>query len=61
MHSHKGREGKPVTNNPPYGYIKDPEDNNHWIIDEEAAAVVRQIFMLTIEGKGPYRCGNLLY
>ena len=52
----KGREGKPVTNNPPCGYIKDPEDNNHWIIDEEAAAVVRRIFMLTIEGKGPYSC-----
>lgn len=56
----KGREGKPVTNNPPYGYIKDPEDNNHWIIDEEAAAVVRQIFMLTIEGKGPYEIARIL-
>ncbi len=45
---------------PQYGYIKDPEDNNHWIIDEEAAAVVRQIFMLTIEGKGPYEIARIL-
>ena len=37
----KGTDGKPITNNPPYGYIKDPEDKNHWLIDEEAAAVVR--------------------
>ena len=42
----KGRDGKPITNNPPYGYIKDPEDKNHWLIDEEAAAVVRRICLL---------------
>lgn len=32
----KGKEGKPLTNNPPYGYMKDAEDRNRWIIDEEA-------------------------
>ena len=32
----KGKEGKPLTNNPPYGYMKDAEDKNCWVIDEEA-------------------------
>ena len=36
----KGKEGKPLTNNPPYGYMKDAEDKNCWVIDEEAAAVL---------------------
>ena len=40
---------------PPYGYCFDPEDRNHWIIDPEAAPVVRRIFDLTIAGKGPSR------
>ena len=46
----KGRSGKPITTNAPYGYKKDPKDHNHWLIDEEAAAVVRHIFHLSIEG-----------
>ena len=36
----KGKEGKPITSNPPYGYIKDAEDKNLWLVDEEAAEVV---------------------
>ena len=56
----KGRSGKPITTNAPYGYKKDPEDHNHWLIDEEAAAVVRHIFHLSIEGHGPYEIANLL-
>ena len=43
-----------ITNCAIYGYKKDPENKYHWLIDEEAAAVVRRIFQLTIEGKGPY-------
>ena len=43
-----------TTNCAIYGYKKDPENKYHWLIDEEAAAVVRRIFQLTIEGKGPY-------
>ena len=43
-----------TTNCAIYGYKKDPENKYHWLIDEEAAAVVRCIFQLTIEGKGPY-------
>ena len=56
----KGRSGKPITTNAPYGYRKDPEDHNHWLIDEEAAAVVRHIFHLSIEGHGPYEIANIL-
>ena len=46
----KGESGKPTTNCAIYGYKKDPENKYHWLIDEEAAAVVRRIFRLTIEG-----------
>ena len=49
----KGQSGKPLCTNPPYGYIKDPEDKNHWIVDEEAANVVREIFHLCVSGYGP--------
>lgn len=49
----KGESGKPTTNSAIYGYKKDPNDKHHWLIDEEAAAVVRRIFRLTIEGKAP--------
>ncbi len=49
----KGNSGKPLTTNPPYGYLKDPNDKFHWIIDEEAAPVVKQIFQLCVAGRGP--------
>lgn len=48
----KGQSGKPLCTNPPYGYIKDPEDKHHWIVDEEAAEVVREIFRLCVQGYG---------
>ena len=51
----RGMSGKAHTSNiPPYGYMKDPEKPDHWLIDDEAAAVVRRIFQMTIDGKGPY-------
>ena len=56
----KGKEGKPITSNPPYGYIKDAEDKNLWLVDEEAAEVVRKIFRLTVEGMGPYQIAKRL-
>ena len=56
----RGMEGKHTTNNPIYGYMKDPEDKNHWIVDEEAAAVVRRIFNMTIEGMGPEQIARRL-
>ena len=39
----KGNAGEPM-GQPPYGYIKDPDNPKHWIVDEEAAQVVRQIY-----------------
>ena len=56
----KGKAGKPTTNNAIYGYKKDPEDKDHWLVDEEAAAVVRRIFRLAVEGHGPYDISKLL-
>ena len=56
----KGESGKPTTNCAIYGYRKDPNDKYHWLIDEEAAAVVRRIFQLTIEGHGPYEIATIL-
>ena len=57
----KGESGKPTTNSAIYGYKKMPGDKYTWHIDEEAAAVVRRIFQLTIEGKGPYDIARILY
>ena len=56
----KGESGKPTTNCAIYGYKKDPNDKYHWLIDEEAAVVVRRIFQLTIEGHGPYEIATML-
>ena len=49
----KGQSGKPLCTNPPYGYIKDPEDKTCWIVDEEATKVVREAFHLCMQGYGP--------
>jgi len=49
----KGQSGKPLCTNPPYGYIKDPKDKTRWIVDEEAAEVVREAFRLCMQGYGP--------
>ena len=46
----KGMSGKPLCTRPPYGYVKDPADKYHWIIDEEAEEIVRQIFSLCVKG-----------
>ena len=45
---------------PPYGYRCDPEDKDHWILDEEAAPVVKLIFDLCIDGKGPEQIARIL-
>ena len=46
----KGNSGKHLTTNPPFGYKKDPNDKEKWIIDDEAAATVRRIFQMYVEG-----------
>ena len=49
----KGQSGKPLCTNPPYGYKKDPDDKTRWIVDDEAAVVVKEIFHLCMSGYGP--------
>ena len=56
----KGESGKPLCTTPPFGYKKDPDDNNHWIVDEDAAKVVKHIFQLCIEGYGPTQIAHKL-
>lgn len=56
----KGNSGKHVASTTPYGYLKDPEDKDHWIVDEEAAQVVRRIFQMTMDGYGPYQIAKKL-
>ena len=46
----KGKSGKPLAVNPCFGYVKDPQDKNHWLIDPEAADTVRRIFELAASG-----------
>ena len=56
----KGESGKPLTAIPPYGYMKSPDNPNQWIIDEEAAQVVKNIFNLCLEGYGTSQIAKLL-
>ena len=54
----KGEKGIPLTVNVPYGYVKDPNDPHHWLIDPEAAQVVKRIFTMCMEGRGPSQIAN---
>ncbi len=57
----RGNTGKHHTSNVPcYGYMKDPDNPSRWIIDEEAAAVVRRIFQMCVDGKGPWEIARIL-
>ena len=56
----KGNAGEHLCTNPPYGYQKDPADKKKWIVDEEAAEIVKRIFALCIAGKGPMQIAKLL-
>ena len=56
----RGMSGKHTSNHCIYGYKKDPNDKDHWIIDEEAAEIVRRIYRMAIEGKGPYEIARIL-
>ena len=55
----QGMAGEHLTK-PPYGYKVDPADKKKWIVDEEAAAVVKRIFDLCIAGKGPMQIAKIL-
>ena len=56
----KGERGEPLTSHPPYGYQKDPDNPKQWIIDEEAAQIVKRIFTLCMEGRGPSQIARQL-
>ncbi len=56
----KGMSGKHTSSTTPYGYLKSPEDKNQWIVDEDAANVVRRIFAMIMAGYGPYQIAQRL-
>ena len=56
----KGERGVPLTTNVPFGYLKDPNDKTRWIVDETAAQVVKRIFRLCMEGRGPMQIAKVL-
>ena len=58
--NNKGNSGIPTTSYPPYGYLKSPEDNTKWIVDEPAAKIVRKIFGLCIQGYGTTQIARIL-
>ena len=58
-HCIRGTSGEPLSQ-PPYGYMKSPENKKKWIIDLEAAAVVKDIFKMTLEGKGAETIARIL-
>lgn len=56
----KGESGKHLTTNLPFGYIKDKDDKDKWLIDEPAAIVIRKIFNLCANGLGPLQIAKRL-
>ena len=56
----KGESGRHLTTNPPFGYVKDEQNKDKWLIDEEAAKTVRYIFKLCCDGLGPTQIANRL-
>ena len=56
----KGERGVPLTTNVPYGYVKDPENPRRWVVDPVAADVVKRIFAMCMEGRGPKQIANQL-
>ena len=55
----RGNAGIPM-GQPPYGYIKNPDGSKSWVVDPEAASVVRRIFMLTLDGYGSEQVADTL-
>ena len=58
-HRTRGSLGEPLAQ-PPYGYMKDPKNKKKWIIDPEAAAVVKDVFKMCLEGKGNETIARIL-
>lgn len=57
----RGKSGKYLCTNPPYGYLKDPQDKEKWSVDEQAAKVIRRIFDHCIAGKGASQIARILW
>ena len=56
----KGMTGAPIMSTPCFGYVKDPEDRNRWLVEPRAAETVRRIFELAAEETNPYRITRIL-
>ena len=56
----KAENGKRVSPTVPFGYVKDPDDKEKWLIDESAAEVVRKIYALCLAGRGPSQIARQL-
>ena len=56
----KGERGERLTGTLPFGYLQNPENPDEWIIDDEAADVIRHIFNLCMEGRGPHQIARQL-
>ena len=58
-HRLRGNMGEPLSQ-PPYGYQKSPENKKKWIIDLEAAEIVKSIFKMCLDGKGNETIARIL-
>lgn len=58
-HRLRGNAGEPLSQ-PPYGYLKSPENKKRWVIDPYAAEIVRDIFRMCMEGKGQESIAHIL-
>ena len=56
----KNLAGKHTSSSVPYGYLKSEQDKDQWVIDPVAAPIVKRIFQMTMEGKGPYQIAQIL-
>lgn len=56
----KNLAGKHTSSAVPYGYLKSEADKNQWVVDPVSAAIVKRIFQMTMEGKGPYQISKIL-
>jgi len=56
----KNLAGKHTSSSVPYGYLKSEKDKDQWVVDPVAAPIVKRIFQMTMEGKGPYQISKIL-
>ena len=56
----KGKSGKRTTNKAVYGFLKDPGDKTKWIVDQEAAPIIRRVFQMAVGGMGPGKIAAVL-